>query len=196
MGTSTSFLFLSKDNFLVHLKMHISNFLLWTVLSIGRLVDKHFHLKKFIDSVNIYWTFFSVAFTFSLLRPTFHTMIHMHTHTDANFRNTIFIKNYLYCTMRSDIFHSINFFKCSSYLTIRFYDLVFKSSVECLDLVLGIQKALSTFTVAAVKHGRYSRSKQIIIICSIFYEGNQDRILIKSGDLICKEWSKKTSLKQ
>lgn len=98
--------------------------------------------------------------------------------------------------MCSYIFYSIDFLKCSSYLKTRFYDLVFKRSVECLDLVLGVQKALSTFTVAAVRHRRYSRNKQIIIICSIFYEGNQDGILIKLGDLICKEWSKKTSLKR
>ena len=98
--------------------------------------------------------------------------------------------------MCSDIIYSIEFLKFSSSLTTRFYDLVFKSSVECLDHVLGIQKALSTFTVAAVKHGRYLRSKQIIIICNIFYEGSQDGILIKLGDLICKECPKKTSLKQ
>ena len=77
-----------------------------------------------------------------------------------------------------------------------FSAVITKSSVECLDHVLGIQKALSTFTVAAVKHGRYLRSKQIIIICNIFYEGSQDGILIKLGDLICKECPKKTSLKQ
>lgn len=33
--------------------------------------------------------------------------------------------------------------------------------------VLGIQKALSTFTVVAVQSERYSRSKQIIKICDI-----------------------------
>lgn len=89
MGTSTSFLFLSKDNFLVHLKMHISNFLLWTVLSIGRLVDKHFHLKK------IHWfseylldLFFCGFYFFS---PEAHISYHdPHAHTQMPTSETPF----------------------------------------------------------------------------------------------------------
>ena len=98
--------------------------------------------------------------------------------------------------MCSDIFYSIELFKCLSYLTTRFYDPVFKSSVECLDPVLGIQKALSTFTMVVVQIGRYSRSKQITIIYDVFYGGNQDGPLMKLGDLICKEQSEKTSLRK
>lgn len=38
--------FLEDRDFLAPLKRHISNFLLWTVCCLGRLVDRHFHSKN------------------------------------------------------------------------------------------------------------------------------------------------------
>lgn len=100
--------------------------------------------------------------------------------------------------MYSDIFISAEFFNAHDISQPRFYDPVLKSTVECLNPLLGTDDMclLSNFVVVVVQSGRYSRNKQVIMICVIFYEGSQYGTLIKLWDLIWKEWSEKTSFKR